>query len=514
MLWGCVKEGGTLGSPRLGEGCRVLGINPSCSLSKGIHPPAWADPGPRGQAMGREHPPCCQEMLGTWYPRPEMWSSSPKPLPQMGRGLCSAHVGPRGSETCPQPWPHQVPPSLPPSQGHLGAGQVVGVRGDASDGLAQDDAVGKHISLRREGSHGGVLRCVPASVSPPCMAAPGPSPLGTPGMPVPIPPCPSACPAGPRAANPEDGPTRHHLLVVDLPSQHLGRHPVRGAHHGQRLLLAALAVGGHSRTSGALSPCPSPPKPPSPFLRQPSSMHPVTHLSTRPPALHHHTLLHPQIQPHASPTPPPLPFQLDPKIPPFPASWIPLLRRRGRADGRAPRTCRWGSSPPSRSLPPQPCSRRPRSAPGSSGGHRGGPVTPRAPPRGTGRRGQRAGPYLGGEVAVEDALGVQVAQPPGDVEGQLDARGPGEGHGAVQQLLQVAAVDVLMGQTPPRCTPPLHPLRLGLLPPRGTATPGRQGSVPVDIFTPSPRNHPGLVATIPLSPPSARAAAPGARTPP
>lgn len=54
---------------------------------------------------------------------------------------------------------------------------------------------------------------------------------------------------------------------------------------------------------------------------------------------------------------------------------------------------------------------------------------------------------------MEDALGVQVAQPPGDVEGQLDARGPGEEHGAVQQLLQVAAVDVLMGQTPPRCTP-------------------------------------------------------------
>lgn len=220
------------------------------------------------------------------------------------------HVSPPRLETCPQPWSHQVPPSLPPSQGHLGAGQVVGVRGDASDGLAQDDAVGKHISLRRERSHGGVLRCVPTSVSPPCTAAPGPSPLGTPGTPVPIPPCPSACPADPRAANPEDGPTRRHLLVVDLPSQHLGRHPVRGAHHGQWLLLAALAGGGHSRMSGALSPMPVPPKT-SLSLFTPALLH-----APRDSSLHQATHTSPS---HPSPSPNPAPYVPTTPIPALPA---------------------------------------------------------------------------------------------------------------------------------------------------------------------------------------------------
>lgn len=54
---------------------------------------------------------------------------------------------------------------------------------------------------------------------------------------------------------------------------------------------------------------------------------------------------------------------------------------------------------------------------------------------------------------MEDALGVQVVQPTGNVEGQLDACGPGKGHRAVQQLFQVAAVDVLVEQPLPHCTP-------------------------------------------------------------
>lgn len=140
-------------------------------------------------------------------------------------------------------------------------------------------------------------RCVPAPVSPSCRAAPGPRHLGTPGMPVPIPPCPSACPADPRAANPEAGPAWHHLLIVDLPSQHLGRHPVRGAHHGQRLLLAALA-GGHSRTSGALSPCPSP---------QTSLSLPAPALLHAPPDSSRHQAAHTSPS-HPSPSPDPAPW--------------------------------------------------------------------------------------------------------------------------------------------------------------------------------------------------------------
>ncbi|KAF3851819.1 hypothetical protein F7725_005174 [Dissostichus mawsoni] len=53
--------------------------------------------------------------------------------------------------------------------------------------------------------------------------------------------------------------------------------------------------------------------------------------------------------------------------------------------------------------------------------------------------------YLGGEVSVEDALAVQVVQPPGDVQGQPHPDGPGQVQVAVQQLLQAASIDVLQG---------------------------------------------------------------------
>lgn len=51
--------------------------------------------------------------------------------------------------------------------------------------------------------------------------------------------------------------------------------------------------------------------------------------------------------------------------------------------------------------------------------------------------------HLGGEVPVEDALAVQVAQPAGDVLGQAEAHAPRQVHVAAQQLLQITAVDVL-----------------------------------------------------------------------
>lgn len=51
--------------------------------------------------------------------------------------------------------------------------------------------------------------------------------------------------------------------------------------------------------------------------------------------------------------------------------------------------------------------------------------------------------HLGGEVSVEDALAVQVLQSPGDVQSQAEPQAPRQVHVAAQQLLQVAAVDVL-----------------------------------------------------------------------
>ena len=55
------------------------------------------------------------------------------------------------------------------------------------------------------------------------------------------------------------------------------------------------------------------------------------------------------------------------------------------------------------------------------------------------------GVYLGGEVPVEDALAVEVLQATGDVQGQAQAHPPGEWRLALQELLQVPAVDVLRG---------------------------------------------------------------------
>lgn len=57
--------------------------------------------------------------------------------------------------------------------------------------------------------------------------------------------------------------------------------------------------------------------------------------------------------------------------------------------------------------------------------------------------------HLGGEVPVEDAFAVQVAQPPGDVQSQAEPHAPRQVHVAAQQLLQVPAIDELekTGQT-------------------------------------------------------------------
>lgn len=44
---------------------------------------------------------------------------------------------------------------------------------------------------------------------------------------------------------------------------------------------------------------------------------------------------------------------------------------------------------------------------------------------------------------MEEALAVQVLQPPGDVQGQADAQTPRQVHVTAQQLLQVPTVDVL-----------------------------------------------------------------------
>lgn len=47
---------------------------------------------------------------------------------------------------------------------------------------------------------------------------------------------------------------------------------------------------------------------------------------------------------------------------------------------------------------------------------------------------------------MEDALAVQVLQSPGDVQSQAEPQAPRQVHVAAQQLLQVAAVDVLDNQ--------------------------------------------------------------------
>lgn len=44
---------------------------------------------------------------------------------------------------------------------------------------------------------------------------------------------------------------------------------------------------------------------------------------------------------------------------------------------------------------------------------------------------------------MEDSLAVQVLESPGDVHGQAEPHAPRQTHVAAQQLLQVAAVDVL-----------------------------------------------------------------------
>lgn len=62
---------------------------------------------------------------------------------------------------------------------------------------------------------------------------------------------------------------------------------------------------------------------------------------------------------------------------------------------------------------------------------------------------------------MEDALAVEVAEPPGNVQGQLEADGPGEWGGAVEQLLQVPPIDVLRrekeGQVAGGLGPPEQP---------------------------------------------------------
>lgn len=44
---------------------------------------------------------------------------------------------------------------------------------------------------------------------------------------------------------------------------------------------------------------------------------------------------------------------------------------------------------------------------------------------------------------MEDAFGVQVGHPAGDVAGQLHSRGPTQVFVALQKLLQVPTIDVL-----------------------------------------------------------------------
>lgn len=56
---------------------------------------------------------------------------------------------------------------------------------------------------------------------------------------------------------------------------------------------------------------------------------------------------------------------------------------------------------------------------------------------------EESGTDLGGEVPVEDTLGVQVGHPAGDVTGQLHSGGPTQVFVALQKLLQVPSVDVL-----------------------------------------------------------------------
>lgn len=187
-----------------------------------------------------------------------------------------------------------------------------------------------------------------------------------------------------------------HLLVVDLPSQHLRRHPVWGAHHSQRLLLAALA-GGHGWTSGAAhSPLSLSNLPLSlwgspnhhlylPSWANPPPCSPQTHLSPSTPSLLCCLLASPKCVhlSHEFPslgTTPTLshlrPSSCIPNVHPSPGGLDTPYSKDG--DGCCPRTCRWGSSPPSQSHPPQPCSHWPRSAPGSSR-DTGAPVTPTSP---------------------------------------------------------------------------------------------------------------------------------------
>lgn len=111
-VMGLRKGRGDPGVTQAGGRLRVLGINPFCSLSEGTHPPAWAAPRPRGQAMGREHPPCCQETLGMWYPHPEMWGSSPKPLPHAGGSALCMSV-PLVWRRVPSPGPTRCHPRSP-----------------------------------------------------------------------------------------------------------------------------------------------------------------------------------------------------------------------------------------------------------------------------------------------------------------------------------------------------------------------------------------------------------------
>lgn len=50
---------------------------------------------------------------------------------------------------------------------------------------------------------------------------------------------------------------------------------------------------------------------------------------------------------------------------------------------------------------------------------------------------------LGSEVPMEDAFGVQVGHPAGDLGGQLHSHGPTQVFVALQKLLQVPTIDVL-----------------------------------------------------------------------